>query len=170
MGELSRALRWRLSSRAVSFIAFRDRRGPPLLKHPQNPETRGTSGKVFEGMSAYQVTDRENLMVRCFTDFREHVKPSDNVQIRPSRIASRQQEGGKERKDSVYLHRHVEAQIATTMFHGEMPLNHASYANCGQNGKQPKAQFYIDALCNQSSHQRHENDGHRQAVPNESLV
>src|ERR1700747_3104435 len=51
-----------------------------------------------------------------------------------------------------------------------MPLNHASDA-CGcQNGKQPKAELYTDALCNKSGHQWHENDGHWQAVPDQAVV
>ncbi len=88
--------------------------GLSLLKHSQNPETRGTGREVFEGVSADQVSDRENLVVRCFANFREHIKTGHNEQIRPSRVAWRQQQCEDQRENGINLYRSKEPQVGCT--------------------------------------------------------
>ncbi len=96
---------------------------------------------MFECVSTNDVAQRENLAVREFCNFCEYVKAGHNEQIRPARVARREQQHREESEHGIELHGAKETQIAGAMFHGEMPLHHASDACGRQNRQQPEVEL-----------------------------
>src|SRR5229473_6605429 len=83
----------------------------PLLKHAQDPESSDAGGQMFECVSANDVAQRENLAVREFCNFCAHLKTGHNEQIRPARVARREQQHHEEREHGIKLRGAEETQI-----------------------------------------------------------
>ena len=56
---------------------------------------------MFECVSTNDVAQRENLAVREFCNFCEYVKAGHNEQIRPARVARREQQHREESETAV---------------------------------------------------------------------
>lgn len=125
---------------------------------------------MLQGVSAEQAAQGKNLAVTGFEDLGKNVEKSDKEQVQAAGVEWWKQQGNDKSEKRVELNRGVKAKVARASLLRPIPLKDAGNTSGGQDGQQPQTKLKANTLHYQSRYQRHEDDSHGQAIPDEASI
>src|SRR4051812_35843579 len=122
---------------------------------------------MLKRVAADDVTKRINLAVNSLEYFCQEVEAEHHPEAAASGVAGRQQQCKRQLYGGVVMHRRVNPQVAAAVKFVQIPLQNAGESKSNEPRRKPQSGRYADALGDERRHQRSENNGHGQPVPNQ---
>src|SRR6266545_97620 len=143
-------------------------RGPAAHEPTQQPPARQRRREVLEAVAAHALAEREDPAVQRFEELGHPVNQQHRQQVAAASVArggKPEQERDGERREE--LDERVRAQVAPTRGLARVPVHDAAEA-CGRERQQEgEPRRHIDALRDHRGQHSHEDQGHRQPIPDE---
>jgi len=128
-----------------------------LLKISENAETRSGRGKVLNGMSAQNRTDRINCAVIELEELCGHIQCRSDEPVSRSAVSRwENQEQEQQHNTGKKLHPAIKPQIA-----GSTPQQEAEDPDADQRPEQSSPEFRIQSIFDRDRKNDHKSDCHR---------
>src|SRR5262249_2720490 len=140
-------------------------------QHSEDDVAAKGSDQVFEGVPTHDLAEREDEAIEYFEGFGQNIKTDDQEKVLGTGVARGPQQGqAKDANQRANLDEPIETEVIVGAQVGPAPVEDAGDAPGDQRRKKARSEALLHALGNNSGEQRHEADGHREAIPDQTSV